>query len=343
LIASHRIYDQDLECKGRADMIRNSLQILETYKSLIYFPQNVDKFLKTDDYEQILTSYKQCNIQLAKAEPATRKSRLFAQIKTDLDNKILDVQQHILKKLVQFPSNPDEQKFLIDYYNAIHTYSSSVLTPAGLEKLSNISPAWYCLEEEKKWFIQLMIECRDMHIADEKVSLALKQSNSDESSSSNKANSNSNNNNQNNKNNKLMSVEASKIQAMTPVPHERNKFIEELCEMFFDIFSDYWRLGTMFLNNLLTVNNSKQKNTSKNSDSLSTSSAKVHTSENYYELVAEILSTFSDIIRAAFIPHTFNNQTDSTTEKTNLLLPWPIQHDAKIISQILPHCLRVCR
>jgi hypothetical protein len=24
-------------------------------------------------------------------------------------------------------------------------------------------------------------------------------------------------------------------------------------------------------------------------------------------------------------------------------LPWPIQHVAKIISQILPHCLRSCR
>ena len=47
------------------------------------------------------------------------------------------------------------------------------------------SPAWFCLEEEKKWIIQLMVECRDMHIADEKVSLAMKQSNADDSASSN--------------------------------------------------------------------------------------------------------------------------------------------------------------
>ena len=30
-----------------------------------------------------------------------------------------------------------------------------------------------------------MVECRDMHIADEKVSLAMKQSNADDSASSN--------------------------------------------------------------------------------------------------------------------------------------------------------------
>lgn len=336
-------------------MIRNSLQILDTYKSLIYFPQNVDKYLKTDDFEQIITSYKLANMQLSKAEPATRKSSLFAQIKTDLDSKVCQVQKHILERLVQFPSSPDDQKFLIDYYNALE--GLNVSKKDTNTEILVASPAWYCLEEEKKWFIQLMIECRDTHIADEKVSLALKQSDTNDSSSNtskqdmsvqkqqahdetSQKQDGSNQLHPNMSSTILTAAEAAKIQAMTPIPHERNKFIEELCQRFFDVFTDYWRLGSMHMNNLFVVANPSKKNSKLQ---------KMHTPEEFYKLVGEILDTFCNIIRAAFIPHTFEQSTEKNSgdekmsSNTNLLLPWPIQHDAKIISQILPHCLKVCR
>lgn len=169
LKSAHKIYDQDLDSKDKADMIRNSLQILETYKSLVYFPQNVEKLLKDEDYEAIISSYKTANVQLNKAQPATRKSQLFAQIKVDIDNKIVEVQDHLLDKLVQFPSSPDEQKLLIDYYNTLQTFINSSSFSGTVKRTEAISPAWHCLLEEKKWLISLMIECRDMHIADEKV------------------------------------------------------------------------------------------------------------------------------------------------------------------------------
>ena len=178
-------------------MIRNSLLILDTYKWLIYFPQNVEKYLKQDDYEQILNGYKLANIHMSKAEVATRQSKLFAQIKDNLDAKLIRVQQHIMDKLALFPANPDEQKFLIDYFNAFEVfnlnnssvsfYSTRTVAGGGGEtsKVELVTPAWHCLAEEAKWLIQKMIECRDMHIADEKVSLALKQCNTNESASSN--------------------------------------------------------------------------------------------------------------------------------------------------------------
>ncbi|RNA27974.1 Exocyst complex component 2 [Brachionus plicatilis] len=289
LNSAHRIYDDDLECKAHADSIRSSLQILDTYKSLIYFPQQVDKLLLADDYEQITTSYKLAKMQLAKAEPAARKSVLFAQIKRDLDSKVKDVQSHILSRLVQFPSSPDEQKFLIQNYNLIE---DSIETKSG----SGLDPAWHCLLHEKNWLIQVMIECRDMHIADEKVSMVMKQSNEDKAS------------------------EAATVHSMSQVPHERNRFIEELCQMFFDIFTDYWRLGAMYLNNVFA-------------------GAVTKPAVEYYALVDHILEVFCNIVRAAFIPHTF----DKSDKSSGISLEWPIQQDAKIISQILPHCLKVCR
>lgn len=315
---AHKIYDQDLVSKDRADMIRNSLQILDTYKSIIYFPQHVDKYLSSEDYESIIASYKLAVIQFNKGSSETRKSKLFTQIKHDVDQKVIAAQKHILDKLVQFPSSPDEQKLLIDYYNVLSSYNVP-----GSEELANCSPAWHCLEEEKKWFIKLMIECRDMHIADEKVSLVMKQSDTAEAATKSVGG-------QSGTSQQQESGDAAKIQAMTSLPHERNRFIEELCEMFFDIFTDYWRLGTMYLNNMLT-------------SSKEVSSQKVYTAEDFYSLVGEILHTFTNIIRAAFIPHTFKQQSVDGDKAKSLLTAWPIKHDAKIISQILPHCLRVCR
>lgn len=145
----------------------------------------------------------------------------------------------------------------------------------------------------------------------------------------------------NDKNTTLTPAEAAKIQSMTPIPQERNKFIEELCQMFFDIFSDYWKLGSMCLGN--TNLTSALPNKPRGSK---TNSTPVKTFDDFYALVHEILITFCDIVRAAFIPHTFK-QGDTKDEPSslskNLFHPWPIKHEEKIISQILPHCLRVCR
>jgi len=95
-----------LASKSRADTIRTSLVILDTYKWLIYFSQNtVETLLKQDDYEQILVGYKQAHAHMSKAEQATRKSKLFAQIKSSLDAKLARVQRRTLDKLLVFPAN----------------------------------------------------------------------------------------------------------------------------------------------------------------------------------------------------------------------------------------------
>ena len=204
-----------------------------------------------------------------------------------------------------------------------------------------------------------------MHIADEKVNLALKQSSSasDQQQQSQGTSATTTGTTASTDEQTSSSSSSNKIQAMTQVPHERNKFIEELCQTFFDLFTDYWRLGTMYLNNLLTISRTDITAELKSNNSLSLLVKEItrkKTPDDFYGLVGNILTTFSDIVRAAFIPHTFSQdkekdsaQSDADTSSSSsantstsartLFMPWPIQHDAKIISQILPHCLRSCR
>ena len=105
-------------------MIRSSLGLLDTYKWLIYFPQNtVESLLKQDDYEQLLVGYRQAHAQINKTEAVTRKSKLFSQISAQLDAKLLRVQKHILDKLMQFPANPDEQMYLLGFFNQFEVFN----------------------------------------------------------------------------------------------------------------------------------------------------------------------------------------------------------------------------
>lgn len=148
---------------------------------------------------------------------------------------------------------------------------------------------------------------------------------------------------------KMSASEAARVvKAMTTVPHERNKFIEELCQLFFDHFSDYWRLSVMYMSNALSLPTTGVRS-ARGERASQSSLVKQHSSDEVYALVSEILTTFTNIVRGAFIPHTFKKeQKEDTSSSTagggkSLFQSWPTQHDAKIISQILPHCLRICR
>jgi hypothetical protein len=389
--AAHIIYDQDIASKEKADVIRNSLQILDTYKVLIYFPKIVDKLLLTnknqEDYEAIISNYKNVIIQLNRKEiRSNNQSKLFNQIKKNVNDKIFEVQKSLLDKLSQFPTNPDDQKLYINYFNTLkmlHEQQQQLNDkPKSLElinennetiQMAKISPAWYCIEKEKNWLINLMIECRDKHMSDEKVSKAMRDSDNQQSSKTlnekNKEGPSDTNKTTTTttESNESTSKTNEKISNSSSSPHERSKFIKELCEMFYDMFADFWTLGSMYLNNKLTTTNSNNNDTTTTQDQTSTTvQIQGQTSrsnqtqlrlleqhrepEEFYELVDEIFKTFSNIVRAAMIPHIFiknpaenaGDQTNETVINRNVLLKWP-EHDAKVFTEIFPHCLHFCR
>lgn len=249
------------------------------------------------------------------AKQVKKNSLLFAQISSDVEKKIENVKKTLLDKLSQFPSSPDEQKVCIDYL-----YS--------LDERTDFDAGWYCIVKEKQWIIQLIIECRDMHIADEKVSLVMKENEESENKGTVNANANQN------------QKEKEKADDMNlKEPHERNKFIEELCEIFYDIFSDFWKLGQMYLQKTLIPKIYQQEHHA------SHLKFKLHSSQDFYSQVKEVLTTFANIIRTAFIPTTITELKNSTPDENlkKVFTSWPVQHDNIILSRILPHCLRVCR
>jgi hypothetical protein len=244
----------------------------------------IEKTLK-DDFEPIISGYKSVKMVLERAK--ARKSELFKRIEIDFDKKIETVKTSLLEKLIQFQEiGPDEQKIIIEYLYSIG--------------FNQFDAAWYCLEEEKKWIIKQIITIRDNHIAIEAV---VNLNNKNEAAISGGSGGGGS------KNNNLQ-------------PHERNKFIEELCETLVDLVTDYWRFGNLYSKGSL----------------MPPKGVKMHSIDEFDNLVKEILKTFSNIVRIAFIPNKLTNQ-----DEKQLFTKWPDIKDEKIKSQILPHCVRVCR
>ena len=251
---------------------------------------------------------------------------MFRQIQLDVDKKIEQVKKVLLEKLVQFPCSPDDQKIIIEYLYSIG--------------FNQFDAGWYCLEQEKQWIINHIIKCRDMHIADETVSLLMKDG---DNGGTNNNSATATNNSVSNAATALVSSNLNTSTNTTknaPIqPHERNKFIEELCEMVLDLFTDYWRIGNMYSQGYLLPKRVDDEIKSKTSKQI-----KLHTLEEYHTLVKEILTTFSNIVRVAFIPQTLEKVLNQSDEKyKQLFTQWPQQQDSKLKSQILPHCLRICR
>lgn len=284
---AHKIYDQDLVQKDRADLIRNSLDVFERHKMVFSLAKNIEKYLKKDDYERIISEYRYAKLIIEKAQ--ANNLRIFDEVKYEIDKNIDIVKKTIIDKLSQFPCNPEDQKIYIDYLYLLETNNE-------------FDAGWHCLEREKQWIMQVIIECRDSHIVDEKLSIAQKE---------------------NDKRGDTGKADLTKTQ-----PHQRNKFIEEICEVFVEIFSDFWTLANMYIQRLLVPKMAKFN---------------LKSMESVYGLVSEVLTTFSNIVRFAFITQQPNkNQTKNSEETKKLFAIWPAS-DLKFSSQVLPHCLKYTR
>jgi hypothetical protein len=262
-----------------------------------------------EDYESIITDYKAAKKIITKAEALN--SCLFKQVNDDIEKRIDNVKRVLYEKLTQFPCNPDDQKIIIDYIYSIETKS-------------NFDVGWFCLENERTWIMQVIIDSRDMHIADEKVANVTKESQNQQQQQ------------QQTQLNQPIQQSFEQENELRIKPHERNKFIEDLCEMFLDIFTDYWNLSKMYSQGLLLPN-------FEDSGSISNEKSKIklHRSDEVQRFIEEILDTFCNIVRDAFIPDDKIQQLSVSVDDKSLL-KWP-KTDEKKATQILTHCLRVCR
>uniref|UniRef100_K1QJP7 Exocyst complex component 2 n=1 Tax=Magallana gigas TaxID=29159 RepID=K1QJP7_MAGGI len=144
-------------------------------------------------------------------------------------------------------------------------------------------PAWQCLVNQQKWLVGLLTKCKDSHIQEGRG----RDTNASSKTSSEQAG----------------------WKSGTP---QKIVFVEELTNLMLDNIPDFWKLGQAYFSGSLFIN------TKETSDK----HYKVDTSKHsqFKQMVTDLISLFSNLVRAAFLPESLENIAKETRDSFG---KWP--------------------
>ncbi|XP_048748841.2 exocyst complex component 2-like isoform X2 [Ostrea edulis] len=272
------LFQEVLGRKDKADSTRNALSVLQRFKFLFYLPLNIDRNIKRGDYSLVINDYVR-----ARSLFADTQVQVFRRVYSDVESRINTFRDMLQTKLLQLPTPLEEQKKLIRY-----------LISLGCEG----DPAWECLVNQQKWLIGILTKCKDDHIQEETTSLAegessiakspvaVAQGRGRDTNSSFKSTS-----------------DQTGWKSGTP---QKILFVEELTNLMLDNIPDFWKLGQAYFSGSLFIN------TKETSDK----HYKVDTSKHsqFKQMVTDLISLFSNLVRAAFLPESLENIAQETRE-----------------------------
>lgn len=278
------LFQEVLGRKDKADSTRNALSVLQRFKFLFYLPLNIDRNIKRGDYSLVINDYVR-----ARSLFANTQVQVFKKVYNDVEGRINAFRTMLQTKLLELPTPLEEQKKLIRY-----------LISLGCEG----DPAWQCLVNQQKWLVGLLTKCKDNHIQEEANSLAegdtnivkspvaLAQGRGRDTNASAKT-----------------SSEQAGWKSGTP---QKIVFVEELTNLMLDNIPDFWKLGQAYFSGSLFIN------TKETSDK----HYKVDTSKHsqFKQMVTDLISLFSNLVRAAFLPESLENIAKETRDSFG---KWP--------------------
>ncbi|XP_062584867.1 exocyst complex component 2-like isoform X2 [Saccostrea cucullata] len=273
------LFQEVLGRKDKADSTRNALSVLQRFKFLFYLPLNIDRNIKKGDYSLVINDYVR-----ARSLFADTQVQVFKRVYTDVESRINTFRDMLHTKLLELPTPLEEQKKLIRY-----------LMSLGCEG----DPAWECLVNQQKWLIGILTKCKDDHLQEEansladgdggniaKSPLAVPQGKGRDTNSSVKSTS-----------------DQTGWKSGTP---QKILFVEELTNLMLDNIPDFWKLGQAYFSGSLFVN------TKETSDKQYKADTSKHS--KFKQMVTDLISLFSNLVRAAFLPESLENIPKETRD-----------------------------
>ncbi|XP_041376144.1 exocyst complex component 2-like isoform X2 [Gigantopelta aegis] len=171
-------------------------------------------------------------------------------------------------------------------------------------------PAWECLVNQQKWLLSLLTECKEDHIDLERC--AIQQGDAVTPGRW-----------------KIANVSGLKPGVKYRIP-QKVMYVEDLTEIMMDNFPDLWKLGQAyftgeFINKLEISDKGFKIDTSKHS--------------KLKQMISELVSLFTNLIRAAFLPESLETIPDIERQKYGI---WPGKKK-DVPGAWLPHCVRHIR
>uniref|UniRef100_A0A8C2Q411 Exocyst complex component 2 n=1 Tax=Cyprinus carpio TaxID=7962 RepID=A0A8C2Q411_CYPCA len=142
------LFQEVLGRKDKADSTRNALNVLQRFKFLFNLPLNIERNIQKGDYDVVINDYEK-----AKSLFGNTEVPVFKKVYSEVETRIEALRKLLLDKLLETPSTLHDQKRYIRYLSDLHAPGD---------------PAWQCIVAQHKWILQLMQNCKEDYIKEQK-------------------------------------------------------------------------------------------------------------------------------------------------------------------------------
>uniref|UniRef100_A0A8C0QQ84 Exocyst complex component 2 n=1 Tax=Chelonoidis abingdonii TaxID=106734 RepID=A0A8C0QQ84_CHEAB len=142
------LFQEVLGRKDKADSTRNALNVLQRFKFLFNLPLNIERNIQKGDYDVVINDYEKAKSLFGKTEV-----QVFKKYYAEVETRIEALRELLLNKLLETPSTLHDQKRYIRYLSDLHASGD---------------PAWQCIGAQHKWILQLMHNCKESYVKDQK-------------------------------------------------------------------------------------------------------------------------------------------------------------------------------
>uniref|UniRef100_A0A672R7R6 Exocyst complex component 2 n=1 Tax=Sinocyclocheilus grahami TaxID=75366 RepID=A0A672R7R6_SINGR len=143
------LFQEVLGRKDKADSTRNALNVLQRFKFLFNLPLNIERNIQKGDYDVVINDYEK-----AKSLFGNTEVPVFKKVYSEVETRIEALRKLLLDKLLETPSTLHDQKRYIRYLSDLHAPGD---------------PAWQCIVAQHKWILQLMQNCKEDLVKEQKV------------------------------------------------------------------------------------------------------------------------------------------------------------------------------
>ncbi|KFV69853.1 Exocyst complex component 2 [Dryobates pubescens] len=144
------LFQEVLGRKDKADSTRNALNVLQRFKFLFNLPLNIERNIQKGDYDVVINDYEKAKSLFGKTEV-----QVFKKYYAEVETRIEDLRELLLDKLLETPSTLHDQKRYIRYLSDLHAPGD---------------PAWQCIGAQHQWILQLMHNCKESYVKEQKGS-----------------------------------------------------------------------------------------------------------------------------------------------------------------------------
>ncbi|NXJ75015.1 EXOC2 protein, partial [Trogon melanurus] len=142
------LFQEVLGRKDKADSTRNALNVLQRFKFLFNLPLNIERNIQKGDYDVVINDYEKAKSLFGKTEVQVFK-KYYAEVETGIQA----LRELLLDKLLETPSTLHDQKRYIRYLSDLHAPGD---------------PAWQCIGAQHQWILQLMHNCKESYVKEQK-------------------------------------------------------------------------------------------------------------------------------------------------------------------------------